>query len=170
MPFAIVQYRKSIEIVPETWITIDENGKTLVWWPPKNLCTLQQDEKSMPVFEGEMKWKIGPEIIKRSGIRSYAEAEKESDRMEILTETEEDSDGVLMQTRSVKKTHSSTSSSSTAIPTFNVPTNLFTSAPPGIPNNGQVTLPSAPVTQNMTDNNVSTSTIFVHQNEKGVRL
>lgn len=122
--FAIVQYRKTLEIVPENWIIV-RGGREIVMWPTKNLSQLQKASTSKPVFQGEDKWIVGAEMVKRRGLTSYEMAEEMCQSMSKEPDTDSDHDFTCRTRQSANKP--SIFNKHATIPSINLPEKIFDS-------------------------------------------
>lgn len=87
--FLILEDRRGrLSHAPAKWVKVAGDNREIIYWPKKNQFALQNDPESEPVLEGEYKWLIINDKIKRRGLASKEAAEAEIDRMMEYPKTE----------------------------------------------------------------------------------
>lgn len=127
--FTIVQKGKSLCIVPENWIVL-ENGVENVIWPRENSAILVKCAESQPALDGPGKWcNKGKYTVKRRNIPSWKMASKELKQMIAKSDTEEDAPISKIVTRGNQYRNRKLMSASATVPTFNLPDKIFATPP-----------------------------------------
>lgn len=131
--FMILEDKYSrLSFAPQNWLGRDKDGREIIYWPKKNQTTLVQQADSVPVFDGEYKWLVIRDKVKRKNIRTVVEAEEEIEEMmnKSVTEPETDKESKIHQSRQT-----------TTIPKFHV--NHPQTPPPAFKNRIYVTTPTS---------------------------
>lgn len=89
--FVVLQDRHGrLSYAPQTWIKVGSDGREIIYWPKQNQTVLQNDPHSQPVMEGNGKWLVIDEVIKRRNIASKEDVEREIDEMALESNTDGD--------------------------------------------------------------------------------
>lgn len=94
--FVILEDRYGrLSSAPQNWVRVCHDNKEIVYWPKSNLTILLNNASSEPVTEGENKWLIVSDTIKRRGLPTKNAAEAEIERMMQYSGTDEDNDKII---------------------------------------------------------------------------
>lgn len=105
---------------PQNWVKVSHDNKEIVYWPKSNLTILLNDASSEPVTEGENKWLIVSDTIKRRGLLTKNAAETEIERMMQYSGTDEDNDKIIHLRNNKFLTKAAAKHRTAVIPQFDV--------------------------------------------------
>lgn len=118
--YAILEDKRGgLSCCPQNWIKQSEDGQETRYWPKNYQNELVNDPYSEPILSGEDKWLIVKDKIKRRNLLSKLDAEKEMERMDNKTETEEEENDVINE-RSKRLQTKGAAKLPCTIPTFKV--------------------------------------------------